>query len=310
MPMRRTVSVNDPLVASGGTGVVTVRQVIDELTENLKTRGLPDARRNAHDIITSILGVPRSWALRHRDVALDPDVIACARKAAARLLAGAPFAYAVGRATFRHFDLHVDPRVLIPRPETEVLVDEILTRFRPRFTVGSDWGTAVEIGTGSGAIALSLAAEGKFSRVVATDASLDALIVARKNAELFAGALHCPVEFRSGSFLAPVRDLRARLIVSNPPYVAFDEIGRLPASVRDWEPPAALLSGSQGLAATAAIVQEGASLLEAGGILALEVDERRASIVAEMMMSAGNYIDVGVRLDLTGRERFVFASRA
>ena len=76
------------------------------------------------------------------------------------------------------------------------------------------------------------------------------------------------------------------------------------------KPPAALLSGSQGLAATAAIVQEGASLLEPGGILALEVDERRASIVAEMMMSAGNYIDVGVRLDLTGRERFVFASRA
>ena len=301
---------NDPRVASAGGAIATVRQVIDELTETLKTGGVHDARRTAHDIITSLLGVPRSWALRHRDVTLDPEIIAPAQKAAARLIAGAPFAYAVGRATFRHFDLHVDQRVLIPRPETEVLVDEILKRFRPRFTVGRDWGTAVEIGTGSGAIALSLAAEGKFSRVVATDASLDALIVARKNAELVADALHCPVEFRAGSLLAPVRDLRPRLIVSNPPYVAFDEIGSLPSSVRDWEPPAALLSGSQGLAATAAIVQEGASLLEAGGILALEVDERRASIVAEMVMSAGNYIDVGVRLDLAGRERFVFASRA
>ncbi len=301
---------NDPRVAPDVGATATVRQVIDELTETLQSGGVADARRTAHDIITSLLSMPRSWALRHRDVTLDPAVIPPARKAAARLLAGAPFAYAVGRVTFRHFELHVDPRVLIPRPETEVLVDEILTRFRPRVGVGKDWGTAVEIGTGSGAIALSLAAEGKFSRVVATDTSLDALIVAGKNAELVAGALHCPVEFRAGSLLAPVRDLRPRLIVSNPPYIAFDEIGRLPASVRDWEPPAALLSGSQGLAATAAIVQEGASLLEPGGILALEVDERRASVVAEMMMSQGNYIDVGVRLDLTGRERFVFASRA
>jgi release factor glutamine methyltransferase len=241
---------------------------------------------------------------------LDPHVIAPARHAVSQLIAGAPFAYAVGRVTFRHFDLRVDQRVLIPRPETEVLVDEILHRFRPRYAVGRDWGTAVEIGTGSGAIALSLAAEGKFSRVVATDTSLDALAVARKNAELVADALHCPLEFRAGSLLAPVRDLRPRLIVSNPPYVAFDEIAKLPVSVRNWEPPAALLSGSHGLAATAAIVQEGASLLDAGGILALEVDERRASTVAEMLMTAGGYIDVGVRLDLTGRERFVFASRA
>ncbi|MFN2604154.1 MAG: hypothetical protein ABR582_15550, partial [Gemmatimonadaceae bacterium] len=154
------------------------------------------------------------------------------------------------------------------------------------------------------------ALDDEFAKDLGDFASLDALIVARKNAALVADALHSPVEFRPGSLLAPVRDLRPRLIVSNPPYVAFDEIRRLPASVRDWEPPAALLSGSQGLAATAAIVQEGASLLEAGGILALEVNERRASIVAEMMMSTGNYIDVGVRLDLTGRERFVFASRA
>ena len=302
---------NDPHVVPGAVETVaTVRQMIDELTETLKNGGVEAARRTAHDIITGLLGGPRSWALRHRDLSLDPHIILPARQAVSKLLDGAPFAYAVGRVTFRHFDLHVDQRVLIPRPETEVLVDEILKRFRPKYSVGRDWGTAVEIGTGSGAIALSLAAEGKFARVVATDASLDALDVARKNAALVADALHSPVEFRAGSLLAPVRDLRARLIVSNPPYIAFDEIGRLPASVRDWEPPAALLSGSNGLAATAAIVQEGASLLDAGGVLALEVDERRASTVAEMLMTAGGYIDVGVRLDLTGRERFVFASRA
>src|SRR5438105_13349195 len=150
MRMRRIVSVSDPRLAPDVGATATVRQVIDELTETLKTGGVADARRTAHDIITSLLGMPRSWALRHRDVPLDPEIIAPAHTAAARLLAGAPFAYAVGRATFRHFDLRVDSRVLIPRPETEVLVDEILARFRPRFTVGREWGTAVEIGTGSG----------------------------------------------------------------------------------------------------------------------------------------------------------------
>ncbi|MFN2604441.1 MAG: hypothetical protein ABR582_17005, partial [Gemmatimonadaceae bacterium] len=137
---------NDPHMASAGEAIATVRQVIDELTETLRSGGVADARRTAHEIITSLLSVPRSWALRHRDDTLDPTVIVPAQKAAARIVAGAPFAYAVGRVTFRHFDLHVDQRVLIPRPETEVLVDEILARFRPRFGVGKDWGTAVEIG--------------------------------------------------------------------------------------------------------------------------------------------------------------------
>lgn len=302
---------NEPGAApAAGSSELTVRTILDELTETLKTGGISDARRTAHDIVTTLLDEPRSWAIRHRDLLLALTLVESARAAAARVVAGAPLAYAVGQTTFRHLNLRVDPRVLIPRPETEVLVEEILSRFRSRTRGNAEWGVAVDVGTGSGAIALSLAAEGRFVRVIATDASLDALDVARKNAELSAKKLFCPVEFRAGSLLAPVSDVRATLLVSNPPYVAFDEIGDLPASVRDWEPPSALLSGSGGLAATAAIVQKGANLLESGGILALEVDERRASLVEEMIMSAGSYIDVGVILDLTGRERFVFASRA
>jgi release factor glutamine methyltransferase len=289
---------------------LTVRDVLDDLVQTLKTGGIADARSIAQEIVTTLLDKPRSWVITHSDFAIDPQVIARARSAALRIVSGSPLAYAVGRATFRHLNLHIDPRVLIPRPETEVLVEEILSCFRLGPHGSADWGVAVDIGTGSGAIALSLGSEGRFTRVIATDASLDALDVARRNAELAANRLNCPVEFRSGSMLAPVRDVRARLLVSNPPYVAFDEVGDLPSSVRDWEPPGALLSGSSGLAATAAIVQEGASLLESGGILALEVDERRASLVAEMVMSTGGYIDVRVLLDLTGRERFVFASRA
>jgi release factor glutamine methyltransferase len=197
--------------------------------------------------------------------------------------------------------------VLIPRPETEVLVGEVLDRFES--TGRSSWGTAVDIGTGSGAIALSLAAEGKFDRVIATDASLDALAVARENSARSAQALKAGVDFRHGSLLAPLAGETVDVIVSNPPYVAFSEAESLPASVRDWEPPLALFSGHDGMRATAEIVRNSAGHLVSGGLLALEVDERRASIVAEMMMGHGAYTNVGVRLDLAGRERFVFASR-
>ncbi|MDP9178526.1 MAG: peptide chain release factor N(5)-glutamine methyltransferase [Gemmatimonadota bacterium] len=288
----------------------TVGSLVDELASILGGAGLPDSRNTARDIVAALLHVPRYWSVVSGDVVLESQVRDAARAAARRLVAGAPFAYAVGTAQFRSLTLNVDERVLIPRPETEALVEEILTRFRAANPGGGNWGAAVDIGTGSGAIALALAAEGCFARVVGTDTSLDALDVARTNAAIIGEALRCPVEFRSGSLLAPVRDIKARLLVSNPPYIAYDEAHHLPPSVRSWEPPVALLSGSNGLAITAAIVQKGKSLLDPGGALALEVDERRASLVAELVMSGGGYTDVNVVLDLTGRERFVFASRA
>jgi release factor glutamine methyltransferase len=236
---------------------------------------------------------------------IDGGTRRAALLAAEMLGRGAPFAYAVGTACFRHLNLLVDERVLIPRPETEVLVGEILDRMESR----PKWGTAIDIGTGSGAIALALASEGRFERVIAIDASLDALSVARANIERSRAGLKSEVELRHGSLLAPVEGVMAAVIVSNPPYVAFAEAEALPASVRDWEPPVALFSGHDGLSATAGIVRDSAGHLERGGILALEVDERRASLVAELMMRNGAYENVGVRLDLTGRERFVFATR-
>lgn len=259
-----------------------------------------DARREARDIVAALLDVPRSWPSANRDAECERLCYVRATDAAHRLTRGAPFAYAVGRACFRHLTLDVDERCLIPRPETEVLVDLVLAA-----DLGA--GTVVDVGTGSGAIALSLASEGRFGRVVATDISLDALAVARRNAELHASSLHCPVDFRQGSLLAPARDVRARAVVSNPPYIAFDEAAALPASVRDWEPAVALFGGADGMVAIAALVREAAGVLEPGGLLAMEVDARRASLAAELVLADGRYRDVGVRLDLAGRERFVIA---
>jgi release factor glutamine methyltransferase len=245
----------------------------------------------------------------NRESSVDQRTLSIARDAARKLCAGSPFAYAVGTAQFRHLNLSVDERVLIPRPETEILVGEILDMMAARFGDRS-WGTAVDIGTGSGAIALALASEGNFESVIATDASADALAVARANRDRCGAVLRSTVELRCGSLIAPVRGASAQVVVSNPPYIAYSEMDSLPRAVRDWEPPLALFSGHDGMAATAEIVRGAAAIMHTGGILALEVDERRASLVAELMMRHGSYADVGVRLDLAGRERFVIATRA
>ncbi len=290
-------------------GDAPMHQVIEELTVTLQFSGIPDPRRLAGDVVAALLGVARSWPVMNRERTLPAETVRLARHAAAMLSTGAPFAYAVGCVQFRHLNLVVDPRVLIPRPETEVLVGVILDRMHAGPGGSENWGVAIDIGTGSGAIALSLASEGFFERVIATDVSIDALDVARANAGRAADAMRSPVEFRCGSLIAPVSGTMATLLVSNPPYISHSESESLPASVRDWEPPLALLSAGNGMAATAAIVHDGARVIESGGLLALEVDERRASLVAELAMSSGHYSDVVVGLDLTGRERFVFASR-
>jgi release factor glutamine methyltransferase len=274
-----------------------------ELTAGLAGAGVALAPDEARDIVAAVLDVPRFWPTTHRDALVDPTAGDEARQAAAARARGAPFAYAVGRAAFRHLTLAVDERVLIPRQETEMLIDLVLD------AEGGGHGTAVDVGTGSGAIALALATEGSFDQIVATDVSLDALAVAERNAAFLRDELRAPVEFAHGSLLAPVAGRRAAAVVSNPPYIAFEELHELPASVRDWEPPLALLSSENGLALTRTIIQDASSVLQPGGLLALEVDTRRASLVAELAATHGDYRDVAVHLDLTGRERFVLARR-
>lgn len=209
--------------------------------------------------------------------------------------------YVEGMAYFRHLELSVDERVLIPRPETEVVVDWALR------LAGSDGGIAVDIGTGSGAIALSLALEGAFDRVIATDVSSDAIEAAAANLARLAATLRSPVELRLGSFLAPVIGIGARILVSNPPYIAARELHSLPAGVRGWEPPLALLSGEDGMAATATIIEGAHRVLALGGWLVLETDSARARAAEALARLQGRYADIAVHPDLTGRDRVLVA---
>jgi release factor glutamine methyltransferase len=282
----------------------TVGALVFELARTLRAAGVEEPAKEARDIVAAVVDMPRFWPSLNAGESLSAPDIQRARTASAKRASGAPFAYAVGRAAFRHLTLDVDERVLIPRQETEVLVDAVLE------CAGGDGGVAVDVGTGSGAIALALAMEGSFDLVIGTDVSLGALSVAGANAERLAAALRARVELRAGSLLAPVRDVRARVVVSNPPYIAFDEAAALPRSVRDWEPVVALFTGAGGMSATAEIVRGAPEILESGGLLALEVDSRRAALAAEMALADGRYGEVTVRLDLAGRERILLARRA
>jgi release factor glutamine methyltransferase len=218
-----------------------------------------------------------------------------------RRLRGEPLAYAVGTAPFRDLVLEVDARVLIPRPETEVVVGEAL-----RVTAASSGGVAVDVGTGSGAIALSLATEGHFDRVIATDVSSDALEVAAGNARRVLGQTFAPVEFRLGADLAPLNGIRARVIVSNPPYIAYEEAEGLPRSVRNWEPPLALFAADHGMARYRALLHGGRDVLEPGGWMVLELDASRGPETATIAEQQG-YEAVEIRQDYSGRDRVLLA---
>ena len=290
------------LLAAGADEPTTVAALIGELAAILNAGGVADAGREARDIIAALRDVPRFWPTVNKHVVFGGEERRAAKLAAAKRAAGAPFAYAVGTAAFRRLTLSVDERVLIPRPETELIVDLVL-----ELTDGWPGGTVIDVGTGSGAIALSLASEGTFTRVLAGDISSDAIAVARGNAGRLTEADRAKLEFRVGSLLAPFAGEKARVVVSNPPYIAGFEAAELPASVRSWEPAVALFGGADGMVVIRQLVRDAREVLEPEGWLVMEVDSRRASWVVEALSMYDSYADIGVRLDLAGRERFVVA---
>lgn len=259
-----------------------------------------DASREARLLVASVLDVAPGVLSRMLDRPVPHTTRDRILAAVARRVRGEPMAYCTGLAPFRHLVLAVDSRVLIPRPETEVVVEEAL-----RLAAARPGGIAVDIGTGSGAIALALASEGAFDLVIGTDVSSDALAVATANvSRLPVGA--APIEFRAGADLAPLAGVLARVIVSNPPYIAYGEAVALPASVRDWEPATALFAADDGMARYDALLAGVSDYLEADGWLVLEVDARRAQITAERAVARG-FANVRLIRDLSGRERVLVA---
>lgn len=226
-----------------------------------------------------------------------------------RRLTGEPLQYVVGSWSFRTLDLYLDRRVLIPRPETEIVTECALREHdRSVQARGAREGVVVDLGTGSGAIALSIAVERRGTQVWATDVSGEALAVAQANcAGLGRVARH--VTLVHGSWFEPLPEaLRGCIdvIVSNPPYVAADD--ELPPEVRDWEPLEALVPGPRGLEAYEAIVGEARDWLARSGALVLEIGASQGAAVRELVRGGG-FTTADVHADLAGRDRVVVARK-
>lgn len=269
---------------------------------HLAAQGIEDARLDAELLLAHVLGIERLDLYLQFERPLEPAEVDAYRDATRRRAAREPLQYITGEAAFRELTLAVDPRVLIPRPETEVLVGEVLAWAAERGVAG---GSALDLGTGSGAIALSLLAEGPFSRVVATDDSPGALEVAAVNAERYdAGPA---LELRHGALFDPIGGGEEfDLIVTNPPYVAEPERDTLMPEVRDHEPGAALFAGPDGLRVIRQIVAGAPDHVATGGLVALEVGAGQAAAVAGLLRERG-FSEPRVARDLAGRERMVLA---
>ena len=244
-------------------------------------------------LLAHVLQRPRAWLFAHADDPLADDAARDFATLVQRREAGEPVAYLTGRRGFWRFDLRVTSATLIPRPETERLVELALERIPQGVDV-----TLADLGTGSGAIALALASERPRARVVATDASAEALEVAENNAA--ETGLH-NVEFRLGDWLLPLQGERYALIASNPPYIAQDDVHLGQGDLRH-EPRSALASGEDGLDAIRIIARDALAHVLPGGWLLLEHGWEQGAAVRAILEAAG-WKEVATHGDLEDRDR-------
>lgn len=284
-------------------GLTTLGAQLDAAAGRLRAAGAHDPRRQAALLWSAVAGGTPGNAWLRRDQIPPAGLEGPFEALVERVIAGEPLAYVVGTAGFRSLEVAVDRRVLIPRPETEGLVALVL-EWGHRTFGDATWGVAADVGTGSGCIALSLAVEGRFERIVATDVSGDALALAAANRDRVRPII--PVELRRGAFLAPLAGERCTAIVSNPPYVAEAEFAALPPAVREHEPREALVSPEHGGYHARRLLEDARDHLVPGGVLALEIDARRAPAVVAHARAAG-WRNVAVHRDLFGRDRYLLA---
>jgi release factor glutamine methyltransferase len=284
--------------------VWTILRMILWSAEYLEKKGVESARLDAEHLLAHVLGVDRLQLYLEFERPLTSDELDGYRPLLKRRAAREPLQHILGRQPFRELDLEVDASVLCPRPETEVLVGRVL-EWVDEQEEAADL-CALDVGTGTGAIALSLALEGPFASVVATDVDGSALEVAGRNRA--AVELDDEVELRAGALFEPLAsDESFDVIVSNPPDVPETDAERLQPEVRDWEPEGALFGGPDGLDVIRALVAGAHRHLRPGGLLALEVGAGQAQPVVELLEASGAYGDVRVIRDYADKERFVFA---
>jgi release factor glutamine methyltransferase len=280
-----------------------MRQALNAATDALRAAGIDSPRLDAEILLAEATGWDRARLAAEPETEIPPAAARSFGEMVRRRLRREPVAYIVGRKGFREIELSVDPRVLVPRPETEMLV-ELALELQP--------GRVLDVGTGSGAIALAVASELPECEVVATDTSAAALEVARANAERL--GLTARVELIEGTLPASGE---FDLVLANLPYVSEADWAALAPEVTEWEPREALLAGPDGLDAIRSLLSDRVRLtlsflsnsddkdkVSEGTVVALEVGEGQAEAVSELMRKAG-FEEIEVRKDLAGIERVV-----
>jgi len=268
-----------------------IGDALNAAVDAMAAAGVRTPRLDAELLLADASGSDRAFLATHPEAEIPPPAARRFGEMVRRRLRREPVAYILGHKGFRHLELAVDPRVLIPRPETELLV-ELALELKP--------GRVLDVGTGSGAIALALAAELRACEVIATDTSSKALEVARANAKRLGLAR---VEFVEGTL--PSGGAEFDLALANLPYVSEADWGGLEAEVTEWEPREALLAGGDGLDALRGAIPD---LSESAPVVGLEVGAGQAAAVGKLLVDAG-FASIEVRSDLAGIERVVVGRR-
>ena len=283
----------------------SIKRMIFWSADYLDSKGVENARLDAEWLLAGALDMNRLQLYLQYDRLLSLTEKSTFKSLLLRRAAREPLQYILGNTAFRELDLLTDRRVLIPRQETEILVETVLAWGSEQ---KEDMENVLDLGTGSGAIGISLALEGKWSKVVATDVKNDALAVARINAKQN-GVEHL-MEFRSGSLFEVVKsDEKFQIIVSNPPYIPDDETMLLQPEVLEWEPTEALFGGKAGMEIMRKIIIGAPNNLTPGGLLALECGLGQAEQVVSEIEATKTFSSVMVHRDLNGRERVVTAEQ-
>jgi release factor glutamine methyltransferase len=282
---------------------MTIRQAIREAERRLGEKGSSSPGLDAEILLAFCLGVDRAALFRDMDRPLTPRDLPFFEGLVGRRLRGEPVAYIVGRKEFWSLDFKVGPGVLVPRPETEILVQVVL---ETAAQIGKASPRILEVGTGSGAISVALARELKSARIVSTDLSPEALKVARENAASHGVADR--IFFIACNLLGPFRGA-FDMILSNPPYLSESEYEGLTGEIRQFEPKGALVAGPEGTEFHRAMIRHAEGLLDNGGWLFLEIGFGQKDAVHDLIVRSGCYDSIRFTRDYAGIDRVVAVRR-
>jgi release factor glutamine methyltransferase len=285
----------------------TCLEILNKAVEKLRSEGVDRPRTNAELLLEAVLNSKKIDLYLNRDLILTPQQVEKFNQFIQERISGKPLQYIIGTTEFFGLEFKVNENVLIPRPETETFVEVIIGHLKNTLHP-----KIIDLGTGSGAIAISLAKTLKGSFVFATDISADALTVARENAKRH--GVDSQIDFLRGDLFEPLKNNNLEktidCVVSNPPYVSKNEFDNLPKEVKDYEPIVALRTDEEGTPFHKKIIEGSLDFLKKDGILALEVGLGQADKVADLIRSLKEFKKIQIKKDLGGIERIVVAWKA